>query len=182
MNIAGINVMIAAFVCGVAGSSCAALGSFTLPTADQTNFATSIATALGVAVAIVALWLQLRAMNRQVMIQQFSDYTKRYQDLLLQLPESINDADFDILKSPQVAKYMRRVRAYFDLCYEEWFLNRHKLIRDFIWREWEAGMTAAFKRKMLADAWMKKIRIDTRYDVEFIAFVDSLMCKPKKGS
>jgi hypothetical protein len=45
---------------------------------DWISLGSAIATILGVVVAIVALWKQMRKLSEQLMIQQFSDYTKRY--------------------------------------------------------------------------------------------------------
>lgn len=56
---------------------------------DQISMWSAIATSLSTLVAFVALWKQFSAMNtqleiqnKQLQMQQFADYTKRYQEII----------------------------------------------------------------------------------------------------
>jgi hypothetical protein len=66
---------------------------------------------------------------------------------------------------------MRYMRAYFDLCFEEWDLNRKTLIDANFWSVWKAGMEFAFSKPAFQQAWMI-IKLDASFGREFEAFVD----------
>ncbi|HEU0283278.1 MAG TPA: hypothetical protein VFQ99_05800 [Gallionella sp.] len=95
---------------------------------DWINLGSAIATFLGVVVAAVAIWLQMKKLNNQLLIQQFSEYTKRYQEIILHFPETINEPTFDFAADQNRNCTMRYMRAYFDLCFEEWYLKQRELI------------------------------------------------------
>ncbi len=65
---------------------------------DWISLVSAIATLFGVGVALYANLQQMKKMNNQLVIQQFSDYTKRYQEIILNFPENINEQSFDFSK------------------------------------------------------------------------------------
>jgi len=74
-----------------------------------------------IAGVIIAIWIFSKEMKKQTEISQmnlFADYTKRYQEIEMNLPE---DEDLDnekILEDKDVKRYLK---VYFDLCSEEYF-------------------------------------------------------------
>ncbi|WP_296620956.1 hypothetical protein [Marivirga sp.] len=62
--------------------------------------------------------IQVKAFKEQLKLNFFTEYTRRYQEIILNFPENINDEDFDfdILKGDVKSKTLRYMRAYFDLC------------------------------------------------------------------
>jgi len=144
-----------------------------MTTSDWIALGSAAATFLGVVVALVAIWLQIRKMNQQLTIQQFSDYTKRYQEIILRFPEDINTPTFRVNGHASYESLMRNMRAYFDLSYEEWYLNGRGLIDGRIWDAWEDGMRAAMSKPAFRQAW-SIIRTDTSFGREFEAFLDGL--------
>jgi hypothetical protein len=141
---------------------------------DWISLGSAIATFLGVVVAIVALWKQMRKLSEQLMIQQFSDYTKRYQEIILHFPENINEANFVLASHPENTSTMRYMRAYFDLCFEEWYLNQRRLIDKEIWKVWKGGMEAALSKPAFKQAW-GQIKQDTSFGKEFEEFIGSTL-------
>jgi superfamily I DNA and/or RNA helicase len=93
-------------------------------------------------IAVITLIVQNRAAAKQVRFQNFIEYTKRYQDIILNFPESINEPTFmlDNLSEEVKTKTIRYMRAYFDLCYEEFVLHEKKFIDDKFWEIWKGGM------------------------------------------
>ena len=71
-----------------------------------------------------ALLFTVSNFRKQLQLNFFAEYTKRYQEIILRFPESINqDAfDFDTLQKNDRDITLRYMRAYFDLCSEEYFL------------------------------------------------------------
>jgi hypothetical protein len=143
---------------------------------DCISLGSAIATLLGVLVAVVALWIQLGKLNQQLMLQHFTDYTKRYQEIILQFPEDINKASFVLASHPDYARTMRQMRAYFDLCFEEWYLNQHKLINKDVWDVWKNGMEAALSKPAFKQAWAL-IKNDSSFEVAFQKYIEKFNAK-----
>ena len=83
---------------------------------------------------------------------KFPDYTKRYQEIILDFPENVNRPDFELANVPDRDKTMRYMRAYFDLCFEEFYLNKEGLIDSKIWQVWRSGITFAFSKAAFGQA------------------------------
>ena len=73
---------------------------------------------MGVVIALIGLIFQIHSFTNQIKLQNFTEYTRRYQDIVLHLPENINSKDFDIEKLSAELKdnTLRYLRAYYDLC------------------------------------------------------------------
>lgn len=125
-------------------------------------------------VAIAGLIYQSHSTRKQIKLQNFIEYTKRYQEIILNFPEGINRSDFviaGISSKQEQDKTMRYMRAYIDLCFEEHTLHKKGFIDDDLWSIWEGGMKAAFSKPAFKQAW-KAIREDTEYGAEFMTFAD----------
>lgn len=125
-------------------------------------------------VAIGGLIYQSRSTRKQVKLQNFIEYTKRYQEIILNFPENINEADFKFedMGREQKNKTMRYMRAYFDLCFEEYTLHEKKFIDDDLWSIWKDGMQVAFSKPAFQQAW-QAIQKDTKFGESFEAFVNN---------
>ena len=117
---------------------------------------------------------QLQIQNEQIKHNYFSEYTKRYQEIILHFPENINEKSFsyDKLKEKERNETMRYMRVYFDLCSEEYFLYKNEYIDNKVWKEWEEGMAFAFNKQAFKIAW-QKISRDSDFYTEFKRFVTS---------
>jgi hypothetical protein len=139
-----------------------------------TNWLAAIGVAAAVASGITALFavvIQLRAFNKQLTIQIYSDYTKRYQEIVLLLPEDIFEAGFVLPRRPNDNQIVNAMRIYFDLCFEEWHLHKRKLIREDIWTIWHQGIRTALSRPAFVQAW-PIIKNSSEFGEEFEAFID----------
>jgi len=135
---------------------------------------------VGVFITAIALFFTVKSFKRQLQLNFFAEYTKRYQDIMLNFPESINEEgfDYDELSDEVRSKTLRYMRAYFDLCSEEYFLRREDNIDSETWREWETGMQFAFSKTAFQEAW-EKLQLDTIYYGEFCRFVNNAILKSK---
>ena len=68
---------------------------------------------------------------------------------------------------------MRYMRAYFDLSYEEWFLQRKGLIDARFWGVWRVGIKTAMSKPAFKQAW-EIIKSDGRFGKEFEDFIESV--------
>lgn len=124
---------------------------------------------------------QLKAQNEQTKHNFFADYTKRYQDIILNFPENINEDDFKLkkLKSDAYEQTMRYMRVYFDLCSEEYFLYKKKFLDKDVWREWKEGMEVAFNKPAFNQAW-KIVTEKSIFYKDFQNFVNNDLLKSIK--
>lgn len=106
------------------------------------------------AVACITAIISICIYWRQQKQLFFERYTERYQHIMEHLPEWVyDDADecnVDRLREENLTPF---VRAYFDLCSEEYYLYTKKRIDSEVWREWEEGMRIAFNHKVFREYW-----------------------------
>lgn len=122
---------------------------------DGIQIVVTIITAIGLFLTFDANKNQLRIYNHQLKLNFFTDYTKRYQEIILNFPESINEDNFsfELLDKPVRDKTFRYMRAYFDLCSEEYHLNQKEHIDSDVWEVWEWGIKYAISKSAIKIAW-----------------------------
>jgi hypothetical protein len=125
-------------------------------------------------IGIAGLIYQSHSTRKQVKLQNFIEYTKRYQEIILNFSENINEQSFsfDAMSQEDKNKTMRYMRAYFDLCFEEFTLYKKKFIDNDLWSIWRDGMEVAFSKSAFKQAWAI-IRNDTRFGSGFETFVEN---------
>ncbi len=137
-----------------------------LAPADWISLSGAIATAIGVFV----VWRQTGKLTQQITLQNYSDYTKRYQEIILNFPEDVNDSSFNLHGHTDYKKTMRYMRAYFDLCFEEWNLHSRKLIDHETWSVWSDGIKTSLSKPAFVQAW-SVVSNSSRYGKEFSNFI-----------
>ena len=143
---------------------------------------------IGIIVAIggliFSIWSnrkQTIILNDQLKLNFFADYTKRYQEIILNLPENINAPNFDynVLSSELRNRTLRYMRAYFDLSSEEYDLWRAGYIETRIWNNWKNGICFALSKKAFRDAW-EIVKLDTVYYPEFNSLIEIIITENEK--
>ena len=131
---------------------------------DKIQLGILVITVIGLFIAIISNRNQLKLFNKQLKLNFFADYTKRYQKIILNFPEIINRQDFSFDKLPEDIrnKTLRYMRVYFDLCSEEFDLWSSGYLDSRIWNNWKEGIEFACSKKAFKDAW-KIIKLDTKY-------------------
>ena len=104
----------------------------------------------------------------------FAEYTKRYQDLILNMPEKI---DTSSVFNKDVNVYMR---LYFDLCSEEFYLHSQGVIDDNVWQLWTEGIQTAMCFRNYLTAW--KLLASYYDDSSFIHFMNDITRKIENRS
>lgn len=133
---------------------------------------------IGLTVTVFYNRKQLKIFNEQLKLNFFADYTKRYQEIILNFPENINQQDFNYqnLSETDKNKVLRYMRVYFDLCSEEYDLFRAGYISERVWKNWKEGIEFAFSKKAFIDAW-DIIKMDTIYYHEFTNWINKVLTK-----
>lgn len=145
---------------------------------------------IGIVVAIIGLILtilsnrkQLKLFNEQMKLQFFADYTKRYQELILQFPLSIfsDDFRFEAQSKEDQENILKYMRAYFDLCSEEYDLWKSGYVEERIWGNWKEGMEYAFAKPAFKQAW-ELVGLQTTYFSKFKNWINQVILKQKNNT
>lgn len=100
----------------------------------------------------------------------FSEYTKRYNDIMLHMPEEIFAQETKLTK--ETHKY---ARLYFNLCSEEFYLKEHGLIDAEIWNNWNDGIITRMKSPVVQAEW-NTFR-EEEYDKKFRKYIDNIIAQ-----
>ncbi len=109
---------------------------------------TIILATISILIAALTLWFTIHSFGKQLKLNFFANYTKRYQEIMLHLPFSIYNEDFNFndLKADEKEQILKYMRAYFDLCSEEYHLWKNGNINKDVWEEWKSGIDFAFSK------------------------------------
>lgn len=133
---------------------------------DYIQFGICIASLVTAIFSCVAICNTRKMAKRQYQFQFFAEYTKRYQDLILQMPDNLNTTS---IHCKDVNTYMR---LYFDLCSEEFYLHSKGVIDDKVWWLWTEGIRTSMNNTKYKTAWKL---LGTHYDDEnFIHFMNDM--------
>ena len=131
----------------------------------------ALATGAVTLVGVVLVFGQLRSLNQQTRMQTFAEYTRRYQEIVLNFPEDIHAGTFSLADCNDYDKIMRHMRAYYDLCFEEWYLHGDGLIESDFWKVWLEGMETALSKPAFKQAW-RQMQPSSNYGAEFSKFIE----------
>ena len=125
-----------------------------------------IASFLAVLCSCWAIWQTKSMAKEQYKFHFFTEYTRRYQELMLNMPK---DIDTSSIYNKDIDVYMR---LYFDLCSEEYYLHSEGVIDDRVWGLWVDGISTAMNKQKYKTAW---ILLGSYYDDEnFVHFMNNL--------
>ena len=115
-------------------------------------------------VAIIGLFYSWYADHRQRRYMLYSEYTKRYQDFFMKIPDDVYEgvASLDV-------NTIRYMRIYFDLCSEEYHLMKAKEITEDVWALWVEGMQIALANDFYVEAWQ---RLKDEYNIDFRTYFE----------
>ncbi len=135
-----------------------------------------IGTVLALLALLFGVFKLFFQMKKQFEFQVFIEYTKRYQEIMIQFPEDVFSESFSFEKINTVEKnkIIKIMRLYFDLCSEELFLYKDGKISEKVWNEWKDGMKYSLSKKIFRDSW-KNIYFDSSYYSEFNIFIKNLL-------
>ena len=136
-----------------------------------------ITTALSlITILIVVYWSkkQYQQLQDQLSSNFFAEYTKRYQEIILNLPIDIEKKGFDLnnLDKAEKDKTIHYIRVYFDLCSEQHYLKEKKRIDDDTWNEWKEGMQHYFSNPLFSYVWKEYYQY-SEYFNDFKRFVET---------
>ena len=132
---------------------------------------------LALIVSIGSILIQNIGVNKQLLISNINEYTKRYEDIIKNFPAIVIDDNFDINKLPidEQETILCYMLIYFNLCYEEYILFHDlKLIDKKLWSIWKDAMEASFSRPSFRQCWII-VKEQSTYPRSFINFVNKII-------
>ena len=135
----------------------------------------SLFTILIATIGLLTLSWNMHQSNIQSRLSFFQNYTNRYHKIMINLPVEIKSDSYSLLSVDEKEReiLVRWIRAFYDLCSEEYYLNQMGYVDKEVWRLWKAGMEITFSSTSFVDAW-KIIQASKYYDVQFATFIENL--------
>ena len=126
------------------------------------------------AAIIVSAWMSrksilasMKMVKGQNQIQMFAEYTKRYQEIIVNMPRCIYEGCDEV--NDDVLRYMQ---LFFNLCSEEHDLWTKGAISDDVWEKWLSGIKVNMNRPVYEKAWSIE-KENYSMNPSFIEFLDS---------
>jgi hypothetical protein len=141
------------------------------------------ATIVGVFAAIAAILVSLRGVRHQLWLQTFSEYTRRYSEIVGDLPSEARRPGgrfvYDDLDDDEQGRVLNTARAYLNLCSEEYFLHSRGRIDDETWSIWRGGMIEVLRAPWIQTTW---VILKPEYTFrEFCDFFDDCISEARKA-
>ena len=114
--------------------------------------------------AILTICVTLHKNSRQRKLQMFAEYTRRYQEIFLNMPDDIYDGTAKVNTATT-----RFLRLYFDLCSEEYHLWKDKDIPENVWSLWLEGMQIACQHELYKNMWQE---LKKDYNLDFRSYFE----------
>lgn len=98
---------------------------------------------LAVIIGVIGIFAGFKSVNNQMFIQIFSDYTKRYSEIMDLVPHNARSSTkLSDLNSSEQEKFVKAIRKYMNLCSEELFLANTGRLDPETWEMWKTGIEA----------------------------------------
>lgn len=125
-------------------------------------------------VGAAAVAVAIKGVRDQLWLQTFSEYTRRYAEIVKVLPSESRDpnGNFDVesLRAAERGVVENAARAYINLCSEEFYLHGRGRIDKETWNIWRLSMEDVFRLPWLRQTWLS-VQQEYRYYPEFCAFL-----------
>jgi len=109
--------------------------------------------------------------NEIIVLQFYSRFVERYEEILLKLPSNIYSKDFNYNEIQDKESFLRAMRSYFDLCSQEYYLYKKGKLKEEIWKEWEEGIDSSIKLSAFKNAWIELPNSQSTYN-DFRKFME----------
>lgn len=138
----------------------------------------ALAQVAAVLVAAFAIVVTLKGLRNQLWVVVFTEYTKRYADIVKDLPSEARrpNGQFDLTKlsGDDHERAYNAMRGYLNLCSEEFFLHKKGRIDDETWRIWTLGMEDTMRPPWFRKTW-EEIKDEYVYLKGFNEFMDDCL-------
>jgi hypothetical protein len=138
--------------------------------------------ALGQVVAVLlagfAIIVTLRGIRDQLWVVVFTEYTRRHAEIVKELPSESRrpGAKFELsqLAGPDRDRVYNTMRAYLNLCWEEYYLVEKGKIDKETWEIWKLGIRDTMQLPWFRSTWDEMRAEYSPFD-EFCLFMDECL-------
>jgi hypothetical protein len=134
-----------------------------------------------VLVGLATILAALRGVRDQLWLQTFAEYTRRYSEIVRELPSEARRPGgnfvFEELDEDEQGQVLNTARSYLNLCSEEYFLHSRGRIDDETWAIWRAGMIEVLRAPWIQTTW-DLLRPEYRF-AEFCEFLDACIAEAR---
>lgn len=133
--------------------------------------------------AVGALVWAMIQFSKQSQMNTFLTYTQRYQEIMMHFPIDFEKPGFTIksVNPEEREDLLRWIRAYFDLCSEEYHLSKEGFVCERVWKLWEGGMVDSLRADLFLESWLILQR-EGYYAEDFSNYVDQIQNTRKDRS
>lgn len=124
--------------------------------------------------AIISIYISQKRDKKQRKLEMFAEYTRRYQDIFMNMPEDIYDGTANV-----DTKTKRYMRLYFDLCSEEYHLWQDKVVPEKVWNLWVEGMQIACNHQIYKCSWDA---LKEEYSQDFMRYFERNVINNKQST
>jgi hypothetical protein len=145
----------------------------------------ALAQVAAVLVAAFAIIVTLRGVRNQLWVIVFTEYTKRYADIVRDLPAEARqpNSKFDLsqLSGADRDRAYNAMRGYLNLCSEEFHLHKKGRIDHETWEIWTLGIQDTMRPPWFRKTW-EEIRGEYIYFKDFCQFMDECLGSPRSSA
>ena len=134
------------------------------------NAISTLLMAISILLAVIDLKSTNKRFIKQNQIAFFAEYTKRYNDIIISMPDNVFNG------SATVEQSIRYLQLYFDLCSEEYHLKKQGFIPEDVWELWKEGMQITTNKRLYKDCWDN---IKGIYNQDFYLFFERDILKTR---
>ena len=140
----------------------------------------ALATFALVLITGIAGLLSLRGLREQLWLVTFTEYTRRYSEIMDALPFEARrpggQFDLEALPADERDRALGAMRKYLNLSSEELYLHNRAKIDGETWGIWRTGIRDTLRLPCFRGAW-RHLRDEYDFFPEFREFIDSLSAK-----
>lgn len=145
-------------------------GTALLSVSDSIQVISTLILVVSILIAFYSSQNAFKGLKNQIWLSVFSEYTKRYSDIIIELPVEASNTERSALPAFR-NEIMGLMRAYYDLCSEQYYLYRAGRIDSQTWGLWSKGFTYTIRLPTFRDAW--DLIKGEAYDDDFIKYVET---------
>jgi hypothetical protein len=127
-----------------------------------------------VLLAALALLAALKGVRDQLWLQTFAEDTRRYNDIVRELPAQSRRPNSSFLLESvdhdERDRVFNTARAYLNLCSEEFYLHSRGRIDDETWDIWRLGIIATVRLPWMQQTW-NELQDEYQYFEGFCTFI-----------
>ncbi len=143
----------------------------------STEFIVAAAAVAAALIALAQIVFTVKSIRDQLWIATFSEYTARYLNIVRDLPSDLRTprgGTLDDLPPDERGRVLNSVRAYLNLCSEEFYLHNRGVLDKETWKIWSIGIRDTLKLPWVMTSW-PVLRAEYDGYPQFCEFIEAFL-------